>query len=148
MENNKHIPEEKVGYKNPPKSGRFKKGQSGNPAGRKKRIVPKSILDALILCANEIITIKNEKGVSQKLSMFEILSKKLMQDACQKDGPARKFIIEHFLKADLDALYKNIVRKSESEAAKTVDNTQSGNFLKQLIEGLYRQEQEEDNEDN
>jgi hypothetical protein len=28
--------EDEVGYKNPPKSGQFKPGQSGNPTGRKK----------------------------------------------------------------------------------------------------------------
>ncbi len=32
--------DEKVGYKNPPKSTRFKKGQSGNPSGRPRKTQP------------------------------------------------------------------------------------------------------------
>lgn len=39
----------KVGYKKPPKSGQFKKGQSGNPRGRKKKILPKSVNEAIRL---------------------------------------------------------------------------------------------------
>jgi Family of unknown function (DUF5681) len=31
---------ESVGYKNPPKATRFKKGQSGNPSGRPKKTAP------------------------------------------------------------------------------------------------------------
>ena len=42
MQNNdlnklKKVLEKKVGYKNPPKHSQFKKGVSGNPAGRKKK---------------------------------------------------------------------------------------------------------------
>jgi|GEM_PF-2266933 len=34
------VTEERVGYKNPPKATRFKKGQSGNPYGRPKKTAP------------------------------------------------------------------------------------------------------------
>ena len=40
--------EAKVGYKNPPKDTRFKKGQSGNPAGRKKEPIPKSLHESIM----------------------------------------------------------------------------------------------------
>jgi|SRR5580692_6777147 hypothetical protein len=36
----------KVGYRNPPVQAQFKKGQSGNPAGRSRR--PRSLTEALL----------------------------------------------------------------------------------------------------
>ena len=57
----------KVGYKNPPKSTQFKKGQSGNPAGRKKKPVPKSLLEAMLLELSDTITIKENAARSGRL---------------------------------------------------------------------------------
>ena len=37
MENNKNY---EIGYGKPPKNTRFTKGRSGNPAGRKKKVIP------------------------------------------------------------------------------------------------------------
>lgn len=140
---NKDIKEEKVGYKNPPKSGQFKKGQSGNPAGRKKRIIPKSFYEAFIICANEIKTIRNENGVPQRFSMFEIFCKKIIQDACQKDGYSRKFLMDTFLKIDLETAYKALVEKSKPKTEETIDHVKLRNYLEEIYLEKLREEQAE-----
>ena len=58
----KDIVEGEVGYKKPPKHSQFKKGQSGNPSGRKKKIVPKSLYEAFAMQLNETKSIKTENG--------------------------------------------------------------------------------------
>ena len=116
LEKLKEIVEGNVGYKNPPKHTRFKKGQSGNPSGRKKKIVPKSLYEAFAMQLNETKSIKTENGASQKFTMLEIMMKKSIQDAIQKDGPSRKFFFDHFLKTDIEFAYKNIIEISERQS--------------------------------
>ena len=50
-----------VGYGKPPKSGQFKKGVSGNPRGRKKKIVPCSLFEAFQLELSEKSNITNQR---------------------------------------------------------------------------------------
>ena len=76
LEKLKEIVEGNVGYKKPPKHSQFKKGQSGNPSGRKKKIVPKSLYEAFTMQLNETKSIKTENGASQKFTMLEIMMKK------------------------------------------------------------------------
>ena len=71
---NKHSDDEKpIGYKNPPKSTRFKKGQSGNPRGRppgRRRYAPvPNVLD-------QMVTI-HEDGVERRVTAAEALLLKL-----------------------------------------------------------------------
>ena len=48
-----------AGYRNPPKSGQFKKGQSGNPKGRPKRTIqPVSTAYLFYKVANEQVAIE------------------------------------------------------------------------------------------
>ncbi|OLA72411.1 MAG: hypothetical protein BHW62_10200 [Acinetobacter sp. CAG:196_36_41] len=105
----------KVGYKNPPKSTQFKKGQSGNPAGRKKKPVPKSLLEAMLLELSDTITIK-ENGKSAKMPKFELLAKAMVNDAIKNEkGPSRKIVAELILKTDIMD-YKNMIVKRTIEA--------------------------------
>lgn len=65
-----------VGYKKPPVSGQFKKGQSGNPKGRKKKVIPKTIMEALRLAFIKEIMITNEKGSREKISFIQAFAQK------------------------------------------------------------------------
>lgn len=49
----KRSKEQEVGYGQPPKSGQFRKGQSGNPAGRPKKKDP-SCIDLSAILASEV----------------------------------------------------------------------------------------------
>ena len=115
ISNNQENLNDTIGYKKPPKHSQFKKGVSGNPAGRKKKVVPTSIFNALIIGLNESKTIRTETGAYQKLTYSELLAKKMLQDAIQKDGNTRKFLMEKFFKLDLISQYNYIVPKNQSE---------------------------------
>ena len=116
LEKLKEIVECKVGYKNPPKHSQFKKGQSGNPAGRKKKVIPKSLYEAFAIYGNEIKSLKTENGASQKFTILELIVKKSLQDAIQKDGPTRKFILDNFMKVDFNLLYKTLLEQEKKQA--------------------------------
>lgn len=85
----------KVGYKKPPVSGQFKKGQSGNPRGRKKKILPRTFNEALKLAFIKEISITNEKGIKEKISLIQVLAQRIIQDAIKNDGPSRKMLLQN-----------------------------------------------------
>ena len=116
LEKLKEIVECKVGYKNPPKHSQFKKGQSGNPAGRKKKVIPKSLYEAFAIYGNEIKSLNTGNGASQKFTILELIVKKSLQDAIQKDGPTRKFILDNFMKVDFNLLYKTLLEQEKKQA--------------------------------
>lgn len=116
LEKLKEIIECKVGYKNPPNHSQFKKGQSGNPAGRKKKVIPKSLYEAFAIYGNETKSLKTGKGASQKFTMLELIVEKSLQDAIQKDGPTRKFILDNFMKVDFNLLYKTLLEQEKKQA--------------------------------
>ena len=79
-----------VGYGKPPKSGQFKKGQSGNPKGR-----PKGAKGVKAILKRELessITVR-ERGREVRLSKAEVLAKGLMGDALKGDAKARTEIL-------------------------------------------------------
>ena len=82
--------EYEVGYGKPPKSGQFKKGQSGNPKGRPKGA--KGVKASLKRELESSITVR-ERGREIKLSKAEVLAKGLMGDALKGDAKARTEIL-------------------------------------------------------
>ncbi len=106
-----------VGYCKPPKSTQFKKGVSGNRAGRKKKIVPETINAALELELTNKIAITNEKGRQENVYLYQIIAKQIIQDALKKDGMSRKLILESLSQKNLlnskEYLEKNAIKKEE-----------------------------------
>ncbi len=73
MENNKNY---EIGYGKPPKNTRFTKGRSGNPAGRKKKVIPETLFQAISLELCQQKTITNASGLKEKVPLYSILAKK------------------------------------------------------------------------
>jgi hypothetical protein len=74
--------EYEVGYGRPPKKKRFKKGQSGNPAGRPKG--SKNFLTVLEQALNEKVVI-TENGQQKEISKLEAAAKQLANRAAGGD---------------------------------------------------------------
>ena len=83
-----------VGYKKPPQTTRFKKGQSGNPKGRPKNSKNFSTIILDEAYAEIIIT---ENGQRKKISKAKAAVKQLMNKAASGDPRASQKIIELLL---------------------------------------------------
>jgi hypothetical protein len=81
---------EEVGYKRPPKSTRWKKGQSGNPTGRKKG-TPNLRTDLMAEMA-EVIQI-TESGSARKITKQRALLKSLTARGIQGDARAANLVL-------------------------------------------------------
>ena len=72
-----------IGYRRPPRETRFKKGQSGNPKGRRKK-KPASFEEVLGEALNERITVVI-KGQARSLTMKELIVEQLGERAAKGD---------------------------------------------------------------
>ena len=80
-----------VGYGKPPKSGQFKKGQTGNPRGRKKGA--RGLKTDLKAELSEKITL-TENGKSVKISKKRLMIKQLVAKALKGDIRALSKLID------------------------------------------------------
>jgi hypothetical protein len=81
-----------VGYRNPPKSGQFKKGQSGNPKGRPK--APRQQMSPAFLfwkVANEDVPIELN-GDKLMMPRLEALFRMLQNLALNKNASAARLL--------------------------------------------------------
>ncbi len=79
-----------VGFCKPPKSGRFQPGQSGNPAGRKKK--PKSVRGELDVILASKVTV-NVGGKSKKLTMMQVILRSLAHKCTKGDVRAIQLLV-------------------------------------------------------
>ena len=123
---------DKVGYKNPPKRTRFKKGASGNPKGRPKKRVGFHEAFAAVLARQIAI---NENGQRKYVNVMEALASQCVAQALKGDSrtlgylmktlPAMEPIMkeieetdispsdyEKMTDAELDHLYRKMLDKS------------------------------------
>jgi len=78
-----------TGYGKPPKSGQFKKGQSGNPSGKKR---PPKVEDVLKKALSQTVSV-NVGGKKQKLPMLEVIIEALVRKAASGDLQAIKTVV-------------------------------------------------------
>jgi Family of unknown function (DUF5681) len=114
-----------VGYKRPPKSTQWKKGQCGNPKRQYKR-VPKGtvkIIDALFADQIDIL----ENGVPRRVSIFEAILLQL----CMKEMSGNERAIAVRLK------YQEFVA-SQTKLSGVIFEYPQDNYTRWLAEGLER----------
>jgi len=80
-----------VGYRKPPRSTRFKKGQSGNPRGRSSG--SKNLSTLLSEALNEPVIV-TENGRRRKVSKREAIIKQLVNQSANGDWRAVKMLLE------------------------------------------------------
>ncbi len=89
-DNNRLKPDYEVGYGKPPKSTRFKPGQSGNPKGRKRK--PKSVVDQLRAVLSHKIPI-TEGDRTKRIPVMEVILRNTANKAAKGDLRAVSFVI-------------------------------------------------------
>jgi Family of unknown function (DUF5681) len=72
------MPDHSVGYGRPPQHTQFRKGQSGNPKGRRRG--SKNLATVLLDSAHEPVTV-NEGGRRKSITKLEAMSKQLANKA-------------------------------------------------------------------
>jgi len=119
-----------VGYGRPPKTTRFKKGQSGNPKGRPKGSL--NVATVLIKTLSEKVVI-NENGQRKTVTKFEAALKQLVNKALGSDIRALRLLLD--LARDAEA--KQGVAGGEQ-------NPVLGELDQEVIAGIMRRFQESD----
>ena len=133
-----------VGYGKPPESGKFKKGQSGNPKGRKKKVVPTNVADAIKYELSQTNTILNSKGVKEKVPTVVLLAKVILKDALAKDGNSRKLLLQSkaFMNADVlrfaEQLEKTTYQNEENEWLSDEERKLAYKFLCDAIDHICK----------
>jgi len=120
-----------VGYKKPPKTSQFQKGQSGNKRGRPKGT--KNLSTDLAEELAEKINIK-EGGHSVKISKQRAMLKSLMVKAMKGDAGAAKVLlglIERLLYLNDDSQEQDPISKNDQEILdlyleRTLSNSSQG----------------------
>jgi hypothetical protein len=83
-------PAQQVGYRNPPEATRFKKGQSGNPKGRKKGVLNASTALAQTLREKVVV---NENGQRKTITKLQAAIKQFVNKAASGDLRALKLLM-------------------------------------------------------
>jgi hypothetical protein len=86
-----------VGYKRPPKRHRFKPGQSGNPAGRRRgaRGVKAQLREQL----NEMVEI-SQNGRARKVPIKTVVLKSLIARAAKGDWRAADRVVQYMIQVE------------------------------------------------
>ena len=79
-----------VGYRNPPEATRFKKGQSGNPMGRRKGSLNVATVFAQTLREKVVV---NENGQRKTVTKFEAAIKQFVNKAASGDLRALQLLV-------------------------------------------------------
>ena len=80
----------RVGYRSPPKTTQFKKGESGNPKGRPKG--SRSLQNILIEELKSTVTI-HENGRSKTVKKGEVIAKQMVNKAMAGDHKAANLVL-------------------------------------------------------
>ena len=89
-----------IGYGKPPKATRFKKGQSGNPAGAKKKVAIDDVRVMVEEVLAELITLR-DGGKDRKVSRLEAMLRTQLLNALKGDSKAAKAVFKLSQKAGM-----------------------------------------------
>jgi len=82
------------GYKCPPAKSQWKKGQSGNPSGKKKNKTAKSLKAAVMKAASSSVLVMKSNGLSKKINMATALMESIFHKAGKGDAAAFKILVK------------------------------------------------------
>jgi Family of unknown function (DUF5681) len=110
-------PSYKVGYGQPPVEHQFKKGQSGNPNGRRKGSV--SAVSHVAKALNEFVVVQ-EKGERRSLSKLAVAAKQLVNKAVSGDLRAWKCLLEMMETHEWKRMNETIQQSVDGNSAREI----------------------------
>ncbi|SMQ64392.1 hypothetical protein SAMN06297468_1006 [Altererythrobacter xiamenensis] len=127
-----------VGFKKPPKHTQFKKGQSGNPSGRPKKV--RNEEEIMLRELNALVPI-TEGGKKKSMTKMEIVLKRQVNLAMQGDPKAVRFVSELYRAAKKnreaaegeEVMTVTLVFEEEEERAKEI--AESNRRWRERLEG-------------
>ncbi len=125
-------PNEKVGYRNPPVSSRFKPGQSGNPNGRRvgSKNFATDLADAL---SEEILVRKN--GADNRTTKQRAVIDAIVTAATHGDMRAIATLMSYCLRptSRTDNLIPEVTNREDSEILKAVKLRKNKNPTQKIL---------------
>jgi hypothetical protein len=112
---------DKVGYKQPPRSRQFRKGQSGNPNGRPRKLQTATVacdsaFDDVLRSELQREVIVTESGKPRKCPIFQVAIRAQTTSAAKGNPIAQREVIEHARSLELrDAERTRIEAERKSE---------------------------------
>jgi Family of unknown function (DUF5681) len=85
-----------VGYGKPPAHTRFRKGQSGNPSGKPKKVLSEGEILLRVLSSKVPVT---EGGRKRRMSKLEVTLRQQVNLAMKGDPKAVRYVIDGYRKA-------------------------------------------------
>ena len=114
--------EDKVGYRNPPAATRFRKGQSGNAAGRPKGRRNFPPYEAVL---GQMVTIR-EDGVERRVTAAEAFLLFIMKRGLEGDGPSARAAMAAIEQAKASGLVGKKVERIELRTVSVAPGSVSG----------------------
>ena len=112
-----------VGYRNPPEATRFKKGESGNPKGRRKGSL--NVATVLAQTLREKVVVK-ENGQRRTMTKFEAAIKQFVNKAASGDLRALQLLV-------------SLAREAETRESQSLPNSLTLKESDQrVIEGVLK----------
>jgi hypothetical protein len=123
-----------IGYGRPPAETRFKKGVSGNPAGRARGITPGRAMRMALKEIFRPIKIREGDRVTE-LSGFQVVVRQMMAQAAKGSGPTGRMLIEQTLKLEQDLEAKEVIVAGASlHAVESITTADRARALAAFIE--------------
>jgi Family of unknown function (DUF5681) len=92
-----------VGYGKPPVATRFKPGQSGNPAGRKRGSLN---INSILKKAMSEVVVVNERGRSKRLTKMEVAVRQIINKAAA--GDINAFKLTYAMASQIDPTVESV----------------------------------------
>ena len=113
---------DKVGYRNPPAATRFRKGQSGNAAGRPKG---RRNFPPYVAVLGQMVTIR-EDGVERRVTAAEAFLLFIMKLGLEGDGPSARAAMAAIEQAKASGLVGKEVERIELRRVSVAPGSVSG----------------------